>query len=320
MTMRVFMACLVSAFVVIAAGCGNREEVSDDADALVEDGLVDDADALVENVGRAFLDHSVRGEMTVDGLLTEDPDIDGGLSMTFSIDDDHDLSYVLGMDAIIADGLPDDTEIEIRHVDGESYMGFPAEAVAQAGFEATGDTAWFTVRSEPVGTLMWACGANITSPEEDVAVPCSPLTDLERLTQRFESAAITGSEDVAGTPTTVVHFQVPLRELPVDAETSYDDPEPLDDILGTSDGAIDVKLWLDDAGMPRRFVVDTSSMWRSLYGSPVESDENDDDILMRTTVDFYDIDADISIDAPPTDSIVADYGDLADSGLLYEDD
>ena len=344
--MFIHKALLAAAVAVAVAGCGSGEEEPGDAGAI---GDPEDADALVEAAGDAFLDLSAHGDVTVDGLVFQEFGLDSDtlddISMVMSIDEDGDFSYAFDMELADIAGIPDDTEIEIRHVHREdyfsNYIGLPAEAVASAGLDVIGDTAWLTISPETVRSIMLACGTGMPVVEEDNVVPCNPLEDVATLAERAEDASIVGSEDVAGTPTTLVRFHVPVRDLIIDTAPGADDLgmdaedaeviEEMVDMFSMNEENVDVELWIDDEGMPRRVVVDASSMFKAvmsvMFGVAEDGiytmfggDEGGEDVLVRTTMEFYDFDAVSDIVAPPTESIIAHYDDLQDTGLFSADD
>lgn len=327
--------------VAVAAGCGSggdgeqREEEPQigepQGEGLEEEepprGKPQGAEAIVEAAGDAFLGRSARGEMSQYGMMLEAPGLVGGVSaedvsVVFSIDADGDISSAADVNALalfselpysmIAKALPQGGEVEFRRVDGENYMGLPAAAFAGAGVELTGDTAWFAISSEKMIVTMQGCGANLPPSGEGSAAPCNPFADVAALARRAEGASISGSEDVAGVPTTIVRFQAPFRELLRGA--TAEDVEDVVDLFGEVDeiGSVDVELWADGDGTPRRAAIDMSPIWGSYFEnmlgagdfSMFGADEGEGGVLMLTTVDFYDFDAVADIEAPPAESII----------------
>ena len=71
---------------------------------------------------------------------------------------------------------------------------------------------------------------------------------MARLAERAEGATITGSEDVTGSSTTIVGFQMPASDLLVDAIA--DAIADVGDIYDNIDGGIDLELWVDGDGWP----------------------------------------------------------------------
>lgn len=289
------------------------------------------AEAFVEAAGDAFLGRSARGEMSQYGMMLEAPGLDGGVSaddvsVVFSIDAAGDIAYAADVNALalfsdlpyalFAGVLPHGGEVEFRHVDGENYLGLPAEALAGAGVELAGDTAWFAISSEEMVLTMLGCGANSHPSGEGSGVPCNPFADVAALAKRAEGASVSGSEDVAGVPTTIVRFQVPFGELGMLRGATAEDLEDAADLFGEVDeaGSAEVELWADGDGLPRRVAVDMSPIWGSYFEnilgagdfSMFGADGGEGGVLMLTTVDFYDFDAVADIEAPPAESVIAD--------------
>ena len=76
--------------------------------------------------------------------------------------------------------------------------------------------------------------------------------------------------------------------------------------------------WIDDSDLVRRLSID----FGSLFGAMGEAFGDDADDLpadmpgLLQVIDFYDYDADISIEAPPADQIMGDLSDLGDDSPL----
>ena len=156
---------------------------------------------------------------------------------------------------------------------------------------------------------------------------CDPLGETGAFLEAASEAEVTGREDVRGVGTTSVRFTVSLLDLvgealgmvPDDGETAEDgafddtasDPfaEGLDQFLGFLDSGLEAEVWIDDENLVRRLAFDPASMFAGLAdgdaGAVVPSSP--------VTLEFYDFDADISVDAPPPEVIV-------DSSLILSDD
>ena len=64
------------------------------------------------------------------------------------------------------------------------------------------------------------------------------------------------------------------------------------------DTGFEVEVWIDDEALIRRLTYDLASMFAGLAGP--------DEVIPSSliTVEFFDFDADISVDAPPPEAIV----------------
>ena len=141
------------------------------------------------------------------------------------------------------------------------------------------------------------------------------------------SGVIVGQQDVRGVEATRVRFQVTLLDLvgealgmePDDGETSdagaFDDTasdpfaEGLDQIFGFLDAGFEVEVWIDDESLIRRLSFDLASLFAGIAG-PEAAAEMPSSLV---TLEFYDFDADISVNAPPPETVV-------DSGLILGGD
>ena len=169
---------------------------------------------------------------------------------------------------------------------------------------------------------------------------CDPLGEAGALLEAAGQAEVAGREEVRGAEATRVRFQVSLLDLSGEAlfaadEDAADAPDGAfsDDGAGDPDGAFfddgaedpfaegleqffafldatfEVEVWIDDENFIRRLVFDLASLFAGLAGP-------DDDVELPSsliTLEFYDFDADISVDAPPPEVIV-------DSSLILSDD
>ena len=147
---------------------------------------------------------------------------------------------------------------------------------------------------------------------------CDLLGETGAFLEAASEPEIVGREDVRGVEATRVRFQVSLLDLmgealgmePDDGETSeagaFDDTasdpfaEGLDQFFGFLDAGFEVEVWIDDESLIRRLTFDLASMFAGLAGEDAGAEMPSS--LM--TLEFYDFDADISVDAPPPEVIV----------------
>ena len=289
-----------------------------------------DAAAVLESAAAALGGRSVRGEATFD------PAPGLSLSTIFEVDADGDVAVTIELPPGIDPEFPDGARAWVRFVDGLVYGRVPTPAVALA--EPGVDEVWTVVEppaGDPATDVMGPAGALLcVLPQSDPAAfaDCDPLGDVGVLLHAARGAEIVGREDVRGTDTTRVRFEVLLLDLAKDAfgqifggyEAGVDDdaffddgaPDPLADDAFFDDGAPDplaeglaglfsfldagfvVEAWIDDESLTRRAALDLAAVFSGLAGS----DEAVPSSLI--TVEFFDFGADISVDAPPPEAVV----------------
>ena len=85
--------------------------------------------------------------------------------------------------------------------------------------------------------------------------------------------------------------------------------EGLDQIFGFLDAEFEVEVWIDDESLIRRLSFDLASLFAGIAGPEAAAEMPSS----RITIEFYDYDADISVEAPPPETIV-------DPSLILGDD
>lgn len=306
------------------AGTGSVEPNDDGGAAAVPDAATLLASATTQLDGR-----SVRGEANFDlapGL---------GQSTSFESDAEGDLAAMIELPPGVVPEFPAGAEAEVRYVGGVIYARppVPAATLAELGI----DEAWHIVEpfstGDPFGDAMASGGGMMCvfpqSPDALIA-ECDPLGEVGTLLEGAGTPEIVGREEVRDTEATRVRFQVSLMDLlgealgltPVEDDAAASDGAFLDD--GSSDpfaegfeafsamleAGFEVEVWIDDDNLIRRLAYDLASMFAGLAGP--------DDVLPSNlvTVEFYDFDADISVEAPPPEllvdpSLIRDGGGLA---------
>ena len=198
---------------------------------------------------------------------------------------------------------------EVRYVDGVQYVR------PLGGAESEGGPAWFIAepgmagQPGPEGQLGLLCV--FPQMAEAPAVDCDPLAAAATLISAASDAVVVGPEEVRGVQTTRVSFTVSLLDLAVDAlgaapDSGDSEVFESDDIAGAfeemfSGLGIDVELWIDDDTLIRRMSLDLATLLIGFVG-----EEADDMPQFLMTLEFYDFDADISVDAPPPESVTDD--------------
>ena len=313
------------------------------ADAMGDAGSSDDgpdappvdAEALLASATTVLDGRSVRGEARMElapGFAA--------LSSSFESDADGDLAVAVEVPPGFDPEFPGGADGEVRYVGDVIYVR-PAvgdETLAELGVEEP----WFVAGSvegvDPMGDLMLqsAGGVLCVFPQSLMAPlgECDPLGDAGALLEAAGQAEIVGREEVRGAEATRVRFQVSLLDLSGEAlfsadeggvaaadasdggfsDDSAEDPdgaffddgtedpfaEGLEQFFGFLDASFEVEVWLDDESLIRRLSFDLASLFAGLVG-PDDDVEGPSSLI---TVEFYDFDADISVEAPPPEAIV----------------
>lgn len=288
---------------------------SSGSEASVDAGPALDVEALVAAALAQLDRRSVRMELALEFL----PGF--GLRATIESDADGDVATQLnippGFDPVLVDGA----QIEVRTVSGVDYVRLPAP---EALLEELGvDEAWYVVEPDALDgpfadTLSMADG--LLCPSSAEGDDCDPRGSVGDLLTAARDLQVIGREAVRGVETTRVRFSVSLAELygeavgglggQDDAEASegafFDDgssdpfAEGLGDLFGFLDAPFEVEVWIDDDSLARRLTYDLSALFGAVAGG-------DDTIpSLQITLEFYDYDAEISVEAPPPETIVDD--------------
>ncbi len=295
---------------------GSSEDREDAAPADPEDAAPADPETLLASATTQLDGRSVRGEAMID----VGPGVK--LSTRFDSDADGDLAATVELPPGMDPQFPDGADAEVRYVSGIIYVrpSVPAETLAELGV----DEAWYVAEpvggSDPMidaigsaGGVMCVFSQSLDAPFDD----CDPLGETGTLMEAASEAEIVGREDVRGTEATRVRFQVSLLDLvgealggaPDEGEAGTaegDDPDGGDsDPFAEGfeqffDTGFEVDIWIDDENLIRRLTFDLASMFAGFAGPDDEVPSN------LITLEFYDFDADISVDAPPPELIVDD--------------
>ena len=309
----------------VAGDAGGAETGSAELDGAgsTDDGSIDavDAAALLASATSQLDGRTVRGEVSFDLA----PDV--GLSTSFESDGEGDLASVLELSPGFDPEVPAGAEVEFRYVDGVIYVRppVPAETLAELGVDAV----WYIVdpllAGDTFGDVMGSAGGLMcVFPLSVEALPaeCDLMDDISAFLEVARDAEIVGRSDVRGTEATQVRFQVSLMDLAGEAlgalsgedegDTSegafFDDAstdlfaEGLEEFFAMLDTGFEVGVWIDDDNLIRRLTYDLASVFAALAqpGDTMPSE--------LITIEFFDFDADISVEAPPPEMIVENPG------------
>ncbi len=254
--------------------------------------------ALESSAGR-----SVRGEMQSDlgGMAA--------IALSFEVDLDADMAMTMSVDDPAAGGLG----FEILMVDGATYIRFalPEEMQGLAG--AALPEGWFTLEATAAASMGIPCPSPLPGLAPRAGA-CPAPNDNAHLIEFVTDVETIGSEDIDGEPMTVLRYILDTVAL---AESQGTGPD-------TSDGSapfpaemfgdgLATDIWIDGEGLTRRISLDLGSMFGDLaegFGADAE-----DVPEFAIVIDYFGYDADITIEAPPADEIVGDFGDLMGLGF-----
>ena len=286
-----------------------------------EDASPADAEALLASATTELAGRSVRGEAAIElGPGFE-------LSTNFESDADGDIAVTVELPPGLDPEFPGGGEAELRYVGGATYVRpfVSAETLADLGV----DEAWYVAESaaggDPMSDAMGSAGGVMCMFPQSLVEPfpdCDPLGETGAFLEAASEAEIVGREDVRGVEATRVRFLVSLLDLAGDAlgmepdeddaeaseggafDDSASDPfaEGLEQIFGFLDADLEVEVWIDDENLIRRLAFDLASLFGGFAGADADVEVPSSLI----TLEFYDFDADISVDAPPPETIIDD--------------
>ena len=297
---------------------GSDPEGSDDAAPTEDIGAAApaDAEALLAAASTSLDRRSLRGEVTLELVP--------GLALSAAIESDAegDLAATTELPPGMNPEFPGGAEVETRYVGGMVYVRppVPAGMLAVLGL----DEAWYVdelaVADDAMAQAMGSAGGMCIVPlaTGEAVGDCDPLGETGVYLEAARGAEIVGRENVRGAEATRVRFLVSLMDLagedlgmaPDDGEASdggvFDDTasdpfaEGLEQIFGFLDAEFEVEVWIDDESLIRRLSFDLASLFAGIAGAEA-ADEMPSSLF---TLEFYDFDADISVEAPPPESIV----------------
>ena len=266
--------------------------------------------AAETSVGR-----SVRGETRI-GIAP----LDSGFvlaSTTFETDAD-------GNSSVIVSSVDSPSSTEARYVDGALYIRLPPELLSSYGVDAASGRTWLTADEETAAELGLTCASPLSTMAPGMSTTdCDPLGDTAALLPEFgDNATIVGREAVRGVDVSVVRLAVSIGDLLAGAQGSLPDSpdsedefaggDPLEAMFALIEGDIHIDVWIDDDKRIHRMVVDLASF---IAGMAESAGEDPGEIpQLVATIDSYDHDADIIVEAPPPDQVIGDFGDLTDLG------
>ena len=246
---------------------------------------------------------SVRGEMQSDfgGLAA--------IALSFEVDPDANMAMTMSVDDPVGGGIA----LEILMVDGATYVRFavPEELRGQALGEPP--EGWFTLDATAAASMGILCPSPLPG-EAPSAGACPAPNDNAHLIEFVNDVETIGSEDIDGEPMTVLRYTLDAVALAESQGTGPDGGDGSAQFPAEMFGdGLATDIWIDGEGLTRRVSLDLGSMFGDLaegFGADAE-----DIPEFAIVIDFFDYDADITIEAPPADEIVGDFGDLMGLGF-----
>jgi hypothetical protein len=226
----------------------------------------------------------MEGLIEVSGAVEDGATMD--ISMPFGASFDTvtgNSSFFIDLSAIAAAGgeeIPPEFadmfgEMEVRVVDGVSYIRFPFFALL---FGA--ETPWISAPAEE--------GADLTS-DFTFAQPDNPAEILEQLEDADAEVTEVGRETVNGVDTT--HYFVVFDTSTVYAEATAEERAELEESGYFPEGELPIDLWISDDGVVVRYVMD-------IDGALMPSPDGDEFERMLMTFDLLDVNQPVDIVAP----------------------
>lgn len=257
---------------------------------------------------------SARGDMQMDmGELVS-------ISAQFESDGNQNFAMTMNFGAMMGAGDLG-LGLEIRFVDGAQYMQFlvPDELRELVGDELP--DGWFTLDEASAAELGIIC-PSVLPGETPGDGPCKLPNDFTDQTEFITSAEIIGKEFIDGVSTTHIRYVLDMAAMTESVLGDFAGPQGLADLPFDMFGdGVASEVWIDQRnGLLRRASVDLGSLMQDAFASLDESEteglpeEFASLFDISNVMDFYDYDADITIEAPPADEIVGDFGDIMGAG------
>ena len=212
--------------------------------------------------------------------------------------------------------------VEVRFVDGNLYLQFVVPEGMQGLLGGAMPQGWFTLDAEAAAGMGLVCPSPVPG-GTPVGGACQLPNDNTFLIEHVTGAEIVGQDNLDGLAVSHVRFTVDAVALAAEAVASFGDDSgaggavPFGGDFGPDELIFDV--WIDGDGLIRRLSLDLGAVMEELMG---DSDETESDSFgdafaslfdITNVISYYDYGADITIEAPPADEIVGDFGDLMGS-------
>lgn len=260
---------------------------------------------------------SVRGDMRLE--MAEMASVD----VQFETDGNRNQSISMQFGEMTGPG-GEGPGVEVRFVDGDQYLQFVVPEGMQGLLGDAMPEGWFTLDPEAAAGLGIPCPSPVPG-GTPASGGCQLPNDHTFLIEHVTGAEIVGQDDLDGLAVTHVRFTVDAAALAAASVGALEggdgagDAIPFGGDFGPEELIFDV--WIDGDGLIRRLSLDLGAVMEELMGDPdeTESDSFGDALAamfdITNVLNFYDYGADITIEAPPADEIVGDFGDMMGAGM-----
>lgn len=319
----------LAALALVAAACGGGTDNDEAADEVVTQATVaateapptitppttaaalpTDAMELLRVAFENSATRSVRGEIQMDmGELLS-------MSAQFESDGNQSFSMVMGFDQVMdAEDLAG-FGLEMRAVEGTAYVRF---VIPDEMRDLLGDAmpkGWFTLDAASAAEMGIVCPAALpgTTPDDGL---CPLPNDHLYLIEHVRSAEIVDQTDIDGVSAVQVRvtldFAAAFAEHIAEAEGGDDSMPFAGDMFP---GEVVYDVWIDGDGLTRRMSLDLGPLMEDLVAGldEAETEGFEEELAglfdITNVINYYDYDADITIEAPPADQIIGDFGDI----------
>jgi hypothetical protein len=241
----------------------------------------------------------------MEGLIEITGAVDGGMTMDMSLPFGGVFNTVTGNSSFFidlsdfaeagAEEIPAEFadlfgEMEVRNIDGISYVRFPLFTLLLGS-----GTAWISSPADE--------GGNLTG-DFMFTHPGNPAEILEALEEVDAEVTEIRRETVNGVQTT--HYRAIFDSSKLYAEATADQLAELDDQGLIPNGTFPVDMWITDDGLIVRYVMD-------IDGTAISSTPGEEFERMVVTYDLFDINQPVQIVAPDS----ADVTDLEELGAGF---
>ena len=195
---------------------------------------------------------------------------------------------------------------EVLIVDDVGYirLTIPEELLGESEIEIP--DGWMTMGRETMELFGVSCGPPVPGSALD-SESCVPPNDLSGMTDFVLEAAIVGRESVRGVETIRVQSALDFKSL-MEAALGDDSVEGfMDLVVAVMPSEIPIELWVDDDFRVHRMKMDITPNLEAL-GEEL-GEEGDEVSTVIVEMHFYDFGADITIEAPPAEEIVGEFGE-----------
>ena len=285
--------------------------------------LPTDAMGLLIAALQSSAEPSARGDMRLDmGELAS-------VGLEFETDGNQNSSITMQF-AEMAGPDGEGPGIEIRAVDGILYLQFVVPEGMGGLVGESMPEGWFTLDAEAAAEMGIVCPSPVPG-GVPVGGLCPIPNDNTYLIEHVTGAEMVGPDDLDGLAVSHTRFTVDAAALAAEASASFGDGDGAGDTLPFGSGAFGggdlgpdeliFDIWIDTDGLIRRMSLDLGAAMEELMGDLDETESGGFGqelvglFAITNVLNFYDYGTDITIEAPPADEIVGDFGDMMGAGF-----